>query len=264
LGLLAEFGLAKIRLVSPQALYSKIKDYSGEEGSMEYNIGEWGHIDYGQKYMIEVRLFRNLKGCQPSEGVQNEKEDNKIAYLVERGECTFALKSVNVGLGGGDLAMIYNNSPFDKIGNVIPIYDKKNKSPITPMVLINYVDGKLMRETLESGQKVMLTVNYDAAVKVDVPEVRLWMSPHSQESYILLGEFQEYYNRLHSDMHFKPSYRFRSHSDFVSLEPTDVNDPKAHCYSNGSYCALPADAINGKPLELIDESLRQACLFEVD
>jgi hypothetical protein len=231
---------------------------------MEYNIGEWGHIDYGQKYMIEVRLFGNLKGCQASEGVQNEKEETKIAYLVERGECTFALKSTNVGLGGGDLAIVYNNSPFDRIVNVIPVFDKKNKAPITPMVMINYADGKLMRETLESGQKVVLTVNYDAAVKVDLPEVRLWMSPHSQESYTLLDEFQEYYNRLQPDMHFKPSYRFRSFSDFVSREQTDDNDPKAHCYSNGSYCALPADAINGKPLELIDESLRQACLFEVD
>lgn len=106
-------------------------------------------------------------------------EPMKTAFLVERGECTFSLKSNNIKLAGGDLAMIYLSDTKDDLANIVPVADKKFRTSNLPTVLITLEAGLALKKTLVSEQKkVIISVDFDMPKSAGKPKVDFWMSPH--------------------------------------------------------------------------------------
>lgn len=91
---------------SPKALVEALKFDPKVPGSIEYTTANWGNINYLEKSLYQV-VYVQGKGCEQISMPNQSLESMKTAFLVERGECTFSLKSNNIKLAGGDLAMIY-------------------------------------------------------------------------------------------------------------------------------------------------------------
>lgn len=120
--MLVSMSYCKIRLYSPSAKRSDFHAKSGEEGTIDYSIGMMGNIDYRDKYLVELKLYPVEEACNSVNFNTSEHYSNqKIAYLVKRGTCTFSEKVHNVALSGGDLAIIYDDDPKDDIFTIVPI-----------------------------------------------------------------------------------------------------------------------------------------------
>ena len=93
LGLLAVFLLALawsatcvIKVVKPDELRERFKNIT-------YSLARFGELDYRVQTTYEVQLVENSLGCSFIDPVK--ESSNKVAVLLDRGECTFSKKSSN-------------------------------------------------------------------------------------------------------------------------------------------------------------------------
>ena len=80
-----------------------------------------------------------------------ETSKNKPIILVERNDCTFTQKSINVQKEGGKLAVIMDNNKKEDPGTIVMIDDGRGKQVHIPTVLIGYEDGEKIVEAVKAG-----------------------------------------------------------------------------------------------------------------
>lgn len=131
------------------------------------------------------------------------------------------------------------------------------------MILITKKDGENLIETINSTtqKRAVLSVDFDSAALTEKPNVRFWMAVTDKNSFNFLLDFQPYYNFLAPEINFIPAYRFHKRDKLDYLEQFTT---KKHCYSNGAYCVAKAAMVLNRPLDFIDEALRQICVFKLD
>ena len=85
-----------------------------------------------------------------------------------------------------------------------------------------------------------------------------------EKSYDFLYSFKPFYELLHPHIDFMPLYRFKNKLEAFSKGNKEAQDVTTHCYSQGEFCVSDHEISNGRPLDAIDEGIRQACIFKND
>lgn len=143
---------------------------------MEYTISTFGYVDYQAKSRIRLKLWSDETGCtEPTKDILNT-HNTPTAYLMKRGGCNYYQKAKNVHIAGGRLAVVMVNKEDQDPKDIIPIVpnyinaktgqffyfnDFLESKNIPPVVIIEKNIGDILRKTLESGEKIVLHVDYD-------------------------------------------------------------------------------------------------------
>jgi PA domain len=113
--------------------------------------------------------------------------------LVERNDCTFTQKSINVQKEGGKLAVVIDNSVEDP-GQVIMMDDGKGAQVSIPTVLIGEEDGLALLEFFKQGGVVM-SVTFQVPVR-SVADLQLWLDITDHKNFIFLRKLQPFYEKI--------------------------------------------------------------------
>jgi hypothetical protein len=87
-----------------------------------------------------------------------DQYSNKKILLVERNDCTFTQKSINVQKEGGKLAIIMDNRSEDP-NQVIMVDDGRGPQVSIPTILISLEDGQHIVDALRQSS-VIVVVNF--------------------------------------------------------------------------------------------------------
>jgi hypothetical protein len=96
---------------------------------------------------------------------------SKPVLLVERNDCSFTQKSLNVQREGGKLAVIMDNREEDP-GSVVMVDDGRGMQVGIATVLISEEDGRKILEVVEQEQ-VVVSVSFEVVVREKVA-LQLW------------------------------------------------------------------------------------------
>lgn len=99
-------GGAKLTVLSPKTLHSKLGNYTTNDNSMRVSLGNFGHIRYGSSVSGELVYFEGSDdertGCAP---YTTFFKKNSLV-LVDAGSCTITTKVRNIENAGGQVALI--------------------------------------------------------------------------------------------------------------------------------------------------------------
>lgn len=132
------------------------------------------------------------------------------------------------------------------------------------MMLISAHTGSQIRSYAAIGQAVTISIDFDIPKSKNKVNVDLWINPSDIESYDFQIEFNKFYkNALFQHLNLNILAKFDSAKNhFISSDMEAnavVHKMTKSCYSKGKYCFLPHMPVE-KPLEIIDEGLRQMCI----
>lgn len=115
--------------------------------------------------------------------------------LVERNDCTFTQKSINVQKEGGKLAIVIDNVA-ERSESIVMADDGKGHFVTIPTVIINRSDGLKILEYI--GQNPIIMVSFELTV-TPRSKVTLWLDILDHKNYIFLRQFQPFYRRIAAD-----------------------------------------------------------------
>lgn len=244
-----------VKVISPSALSTKYPNIT-------ISLARFGEIDYRKQEEYEVVLpptgFED--GCEFLEFAKRPSS-KKIAILFKRGNCPFS-KKANVALkAGADLAIVYKLESDVTNDNFIPVADGKTTKFLSPLFVVSHEVGSDFRQSILANNKVLIYVDFDTQILSPEPNVNFWMYTGSKEAYSKLIDFIPYYDIFQSNSSANLSLRFV----FPTAYETDISVETANCYTNLTYCSIgliDSDVSLLRPTELIDESLRQICIFK--
>jgi hypothetical protein len=122
--------------------------------------------------------------------------------MVDRGECTFLNKTINIQNAGGEVALIVNNNDMDPRDFFMQA-SKKNKANI-PTVMISQKDGQIIKDYWESKVKKGESVDIRLLIKFNMKKVNehqtekvdLYFTSAEIQMYEFLFFFRKYYIEL--------------------------------------------------------------------
>jgi len=95
------------------------------------------------------------------------------------------------------------------------------------------------------------------------PKLDIWLSPLEPKSYEFMLKLKPYYQSwMYKVVQLNPILRFKSQRAMNQKYLFDKNFFTKNCYSLGSFCVETEKGVINKPLELLDEGIRQMCLWE--
>jgi hypothetical protein len=185
--------------------------------------------------------------------------------LADRGNCSFVTKVRNIERHGVKLAIIGDSSDGES-ENLIMTDDGTGHSINIPSFIIRKHDAELIKETLLS-KKDKQSVYIKAGLEMVHPDNRVeyefWYSTILDLDFDKLADIATFQKVLNKNALFTP--RVLTYScPMCAKEVREEN-----CIGDGMYCPyFPANpvptqlkGIKGK--QLIQESLRQRCVYEV-
>ena len=100
----------------------------------------------------------------------------------------------------------------------------------------------------------------------EAPIVNIWMNPTIPETYKFILDFKKYYQKFwFTSTELLPTMRFKS-LDIENIKESSVSKSvidfaTKNCYSYGEYCIKQNEGKIYRPKELIEEGVRQMCLW---
>jgi hypothetical protein len=157
-----------------------------------YSIANYGIVPYGKVISGELGIPEFLEDCLYEEMPEKSR---KSIMLVERNDCTFTQKSINVQKEGGKLAIIMDNV-VESPERIVMKDDGKGHSVTIPTVLISKEDGLKMLEFI--NQNPIIMVSFDLKV-TPRSNVTLWLDVLDHKNYIFLRNFNFYFKKMVND-----------------------------------------------------------------
>ena len=189
----------------------------------------------------------------------NRTDDISPFWLARRGDCSFVQKVRNLENIGVAVAIIIDNRA-EMIDEVLMSDDGTGGGIRIPSMLIGENDGtKLINwfqnATDEDIDKIVLMSDFVLPEYENVA-YDFWFTSSSDRALSFLEDFKKMNDKLGDLVTFKPHYVFWecTNCDQVYLDKD--------CYGNGRYCALEPSNANIQGQEIIEEDLRQLCLWE--
>lgn len=248
---------ALVKIISPSGLSAK---YS----NITISLARFGDIDYRKQEEFDIYLppesFED--GCQFMEPLKISA-GKKVALLFSRGNCSFSRKASVALKAGADLAIVHKLQNDIASDSFIPVADGKNTKFLTPLFVVSNEVGLAMKNSILQNNKVLMFVDFDTHIQSAEPEVNFWLYTGSRSAYAKLIEFIPYHEVFQSNSTAKIELRYT----FPSAEESESVLDASQCYSNQTYCSIgftDSDVDLTNPTELVDESLRQICIFRKD
>lgn len=251
---------AKLKILSPESLASQFKD-----GVIRASYANFGFIPYGQTIMGKIHFdeANNLACDEYSLADATELDrsaDITPFFLAERGECSFVQKvrnMENIGVAVG--IVVDDHAEF--IDNILMSDDGTGGGIRIPSMLIGKSDGDLLKTWLttatqtEINQLVVMAEFVMAFEEGNKVEYDFWMTSSSDRSMDFIEDFQPFQKKLEDDVSFTPHYVFW---ECIGCDERYI---ESDCYGGGKYCAVEPSNAAIKGREIVEEDLRQKCLY---
>lgn len=225
---------------------------------LEYTIANFGTVPYGHSIYGTVFKANPLLACSELSPLKWDRNSGTLIIYVERGECHFAQKVYNAQKMGAGLVIIgdTNNEDISRILAVERTVELMDKLHI-PSILIPKKDAETFKNTLEStekeGQLISLAIDFPLVKAYDMVNIKMILQVDDFRSYDAIINLHRYHTDFKDHMSLTVHYKI-----FKNIPVVLDND---NCVtSKNTYCVL-----NGHPLQkklgLLDETLKQMCLF---
>ena len=232
------------------------------DSTIRANYANFGFVPYGQTIIGKLHYSpeQPMVCDELDESMKlNRTDDISPFWLAKRGQCSFVQKVRNLENIGVSVAIIVDNNP-EMIDEILMSDDGTGGGIRIPSMLIGQNDGKKLIEWFSqaSEEELSQVVMMSDFVLPEFDRVRydFWFTSSSDRGLSFLEDFEQLNNKLGDQVQFTPHYVFWecSNCDQVYLE----ND----CYGNGKYCALEPSNANIRGQEIVEEDLRQLCMWE--
>lgn len=211
------------------------------------------------------RLYYNsqdLSACDDLPYQQfTEDYDGDITpfYIAERGGCSFVKKVRNMENIGVAVAILINDNDED-IDNVVMSDDGTGGGIRIPSMLITRTEGRKLLDFLKRASESELDqVAIMAQFVMEKPDNRVeydvWFTSSNDRALDFISDFKEY------DFKFNDKVLMTPHYVFWKCTFCEDQYLKNDCYGGGKYCAVEPTNENIKGREIIDEDLREKCLY---
>lgn len=223
---------------------------------LEYTIANFGTVPYGHSIYGSVFKATPLDGCNELAPLKWEKNQGTLIIYVERGGCHFAQKVLMAQKIGAGLVIIGDTDNED-VSKILPVERTTalmEKIHI-PSLLISKADAENFRNILANpdGPMVSLAVSFDLVKAYDLADIKMILQVDDHRSYDAILNLDQYHNDFKENMSLTIHYKV-----FKNL-PLMINN---YCVElKNTYCVLNGHP-NLKGLSLLDETLKQMCLYD--
>jgi hypothetical protein len=178
--------------------------------------------------------------------------------MVDRGECSFVEKTRFIQEAGGQIALIVNHvQDYDSIFSITD--DGTGEDIKITTILIPEVEGEILKEYIKKGEELILNINYKLEEVEKTSSVRLFFNPADMNVYKLLKDMSLFYNTRY--FKFNPIYSFDLSKDDDEFKNYLISQNRCMC--NNKYCE-DFELVEGrKGTEILQEAIRQKCIFLV-
>ncbi|OOG40220.1 PA domain-containing protein [Rhodanobacter sp. C05] len=131
---------APLALGAPPVL--KANTPAGSVGEFEYAVAAFGPVPTAQNFAGTVVVGVSGADSQGCTALDNAADIAGHVAIVDRGTCSFQLKSVNAQAAGATAVILANNTT----GVLTPGADAAYADPVIPTVLISQADGASLKQ----------------------------------------------------------------------------------------------------------------------
>lgn len=158
------------------------------------------------------------------------------------------------------MAIIVDNNAYDNIEEIVMSDDGTGSGIRIPSMLISQSDGLKLIDFLETQDAFSIdNIAIQAEFIMDAPdnkvEYNLWFSSSNDRMLDFISDFKNKAFSLAGDAQMTPRYVFWS---CVGCDSSFLND---NCYADGRYCAYEYSNSKITGTDIIDEDIRQKCLW---
>lgn len=183
--------LGRLTVYSPDSLR---KEINPENGDFVSSISNFGLIPYGHSIIGHVWMdTTNMDGCKEYEkefdGMFDPDTDPSPIVLVERGNCSFVTKVRNIEHAGGRLALIIDDKKAENVEKVIMIDDGNGNGIRIPSMLINYDEGKKLKDYILKDDHVSLMATFNMDRPDNRVEYDFWYTSSDDRALDFLRDF---------------------------------------------------------------------------
>ena len=215
-----------VKIIHPTALVESISNYNHdngvwEDGLLRASLGNFGEINYGTTIRGRVHYpITNQDGCTPFEPThfngehlrRSAEEGSSPIIMVDRGVCKFVEKARHIQDFGGIMALIVDNNEWESVEMEVMVSDGTDTGIIIPSFLINFHEGKMIKELVHSD---------DAPNELDMEDTEIFNVTANgthpviiQASLNLAGKTD---NNLTVDIWYSSVYEFASQPAMMDL-----------------------------------------------
>eukprot|EP00915_Cephaloidophora_sp_WS-2016_P005012 GHVH01006688.1.p1 GENE.GHVH01006688.1~~GHVH01006688.1.p1 ORF type:complete len:366 (+),score=59.62 GHVH01006688.1:54-1151(+) len=275
-----EFARGQLQVLSP--LSARDLFHGGAlrapQGLIPVATSTFGAPTYGESFVAKVLRFEpgssnycNGEATYGGNNVANNSfkslnPDASIAFLVDRGGCSFMEKVFEAEKFGAD-AVIFIDSPESKwdrkkMGDVIVADNGHGIHVNIPSVVVTFEDGVGLLRFAQAPDDIntseSLTVDFNWEVpKGDGVKFDFWMSNGIENSREFIAEFAPLALAIGDTLTVRP------HFYVVGLDGLDESARKLMCYnSDARFCIPTTDNSDNSGASVLREDLRQMCLLE--
>ena len=183
-----------------------------------------------------------------------------IYIYIYRGECSFVKKTRNVQDAGGLLCIVMDNKALEDPERIVLMDDGTGSNIHIPTILIGLTDGEILRNfvtdkdnPINLRKNAFLVAEFIMYHPDDRVEYELWSSSANEQGLTFANGFRE------NNALFENNTLFTPH--FVMWTCPDCPQESQDCYCKGEFCAPPILHDNIKGRDILDEDLKQICLY---
>ncbi|CAD8103884.1 unnamed protein product [Paramecium sonneborni] len=245
----------------PQELAKKV-----ELEQIKFNIANFGYVPYGQRIAGVLEVASPFNFCFANQNKSNNFNSdysNVKVLLVERGDCSFYIKTMNAQQQGYQMLIIVDNLEEEITGlNLVSLNETKEIE--IPAIMISKKQGDIIKEYMEKNinEKVYIVVKFPEMKKTEKVNYQYWFSAMDISSYLFLEQFYPFHMEMKDQLEFIPHY---SLDRCGMCKKQGYNKPTQQCLSGGRYCANDPDAdgpLTGQ--DAVREIVKQLCIFKQD
>ena len=181
---------------------------------------------------------------------------------MDRGNCHFVTKVRNIEKAGGSLAVIIDDSDTVDVKQIIMSDDGTGTGIRIPAMLISKKDGQILKNFLTTqppsvADLASLSAEFIFENIENEVNWQFWYTSANDKALDFIRNFKESQEKVASDVTFEPKLVT------WACPMCDSDFKRKECFSDGKYCAMNHRGTNVVGKDILQEDLRQHCLFSL-
>lgn len=262
-----------VHVTSPEILY--------RHNGYDHREALFGRIPYGESIKQQVHYVGKNTFC--TETAPNRNWKPPFILMIDRGGCAFHQKVRNAQNAGASAVVIADNICLCKFSKVCSQDDGLTCERNEPMMAndgsdddINIPSIILFKQDADPIKSVLMQGSTSVYIQLswsipslhgttgDQVEYEIWTSPGYHQSHLFKSQFKEMATALASYASFTPHMVIEDGRKVLQCNNDDFGDNcNTLCTNNGRYCdgGLSGAGLSGA--DVVTESLRSLCIWEL-